>query len=434
MSMETPAVLKPYCNLEGIFSEEKANELPVSGPYDHKIKLKGDRQPLYSPIYPLSTPELQVLREYLHDNLVKGFIQHSTSSAGALILFVKKKDGSLWLCVDYRRLNLLMKKNWYPLPLIDEALDQLSGAKIYTKLDIRVAYNRVQMKEGDEWKTTFQTWYGHYEYCVMPFGLANAPVTFQGFINYALQDLLDICCIAYLDDILIYSDDDTEHVEHVWAVLKHLQKHGLYVKLEKCEFHTWCVGFVGYVVTPNGVLMEEDHVSTIHDWPEPQTHREVQVFLGFANFYQQFVHWYSDLTWPLSKLLVGGKQGKFTGPFLFSDEVRSTFIELKKKFSSTPMLRHFNPEKAVHLETNASAFTIAGILSQQGAGEPGADWCRTTSTIEGDMATHWHPVTFWSWTMVPTERNYRTKDQEMLTIVMSLRHWHHYTEGVMHPV
>ena len=284
--MGTPAVLKLYCNLEGIFSKEKANELLVSSPYNHEIKLEGDCQPPYSPIYPLSTLKLHVLREYLHDNLAKGFIQHSTSSTNAPILFVKKKDGSLQLCVDYCKLNLLTKKNWYPLPLIGEALDWLSGTKIYTKLDIWVAYNQVQMKEGDEWKTAFWTQYGHYEYCVMPFRLANALATFQGFINYALWDLLDICCITYLDDILIYSDDDTEHVEHVQAVLKHLQEHGLYVKLEKCKFHTWHVGFVGYMVTPNGVLMEEDCVSTIHDWPEPQTHCEVQVFLGFTNFYQ----------------------------------------------------------------------------------------------------------------------------------------------------
>ena len=131
---------------------------------------------------------------------------------------------------------------------------------------------------------------------------------------------------------------------------------------------------------------------------------------------------------------MGGKQGKFTGPFLFLDEVHSTFIKLKEKFSSIPMLRHFNPEKAVHLKTDTSAFAIAGILSQQGAGEPGVDWCRSTSTIEGDTAVHWHPVTFWSWTMVPAKRNYRTKDQEMLTIVMSLRHWYHYTKGVTHLV
>ena len=180
--------------------------------------------------------------------------------------------------------------------------------------------------------------------------------------------------------------------------------------------------------------MEEDHVLTIHDWPKPQIHREVQVFLGFANFYQQFIHQYSDLTWPLSNLLVGGKQGKFTGPFLFLDEVHSTFIELKEKFSSTLMLRHFNPEKAIHLETNTSAFMITGILSQQGAGELGVNWHQSTSTIERDMAVHWHPIAFWSWTIVPTKCNYKTKDQEMLTIVMSLWHWHHYTKGVTHPV
>ena len=134
--------------------------------------------------------------------------------------------------------------------------------------------------------------------------------------------------------------------------------------------------------------MEEDHVSTIHNWPDLQTHHRVQVFLGFANFYQQFVHWYLNLTWPLSNLLVGGKQGKFTGPFSFLDKVRSTFIKLKEKFSSIPMLRYFNPVKAVCLETDTSAFTITGILSQQGAGEPGADWCWSTSTIKGDTAVH----------------------------------------------
>ena len=131
---------------------------------------------------------------------------------------------------------------------------------------------------------------------------------------------------------------------------------------------------------------------------------------------------------------MGGKQGGFTGPFSFLDEVRSTFVKLKEKFSSAPMLRHFDPKKAVHLETDASAFAITGILSQPGAGEPGVDWCRSTSTIKEDTAVHWHPVTFWSWTMMPAERNYRTNDQEMLTIVMSLWHWHHYTEGATHPV
>ena len=137
---------------------------------------------------------------------------------------------------------------------------------------------------------------------------------------------------------------------------------------------------------------------------------------------------------PLSNLLVGGKQGKFTGPFLFLDKVHSTSIKLKKKFSSTPMLRYFNPEKTVHLETDASAFTIASILFQQGTGKPGADWHQSTSTIERDMAVHWHPVTFWSWTTMPAEHNYRTKDQEMLAIVMSLWHWHYYTEGVTYLV
>ena len=156
-----------------------------------------------------------MLREYIDDNLSKGFIRQSTSPAGAPILFVKKKDGSLRLCVDYRGLNRVTVKNRYLLPLISEALDRLVGAKVYTKLDIRSAYNLIRIKEGDEWKTAFRTRYGHFEYRVMPFGLANAPATFQGYINYILRDYLDVFCIAYLDDILIYSSDPAEHTRHV---------------------------------------------------------------------------------------------------------------------------------------------------------------------------------------------------------------------------
>jgi transposase InsO family protein len=407
-----------YSEYSEVFSREAADQLPRHGPQDHAIELRGG-EPTFGPLYNLSAVELQVLREYIDDNLQKGFIRPSTSPAGAPILFVRKKDGSLRLCVDYRSLNRLTIKNRYPLPLISEALDRLVGAKIYTKLDIRSAYNLIRIRKGDEWKTAFRTRYGHFEYLVMPFGLANAPATFQGFINHVLCDYLDVFCIVYLDDILIYSNSEEEHETHVRMVLERLLKNGLYGKLEKCHFHVTEVGFVGFVVTPQGTRMEEDRVASVRDWPEPRNHKEVQVFLGFANFYRRFIYKFSSFARPLTDLLKGGKAGKFSTKFAMTDEAREAFQALKDAFTSAPMLRHYNPEKPIRVETDASGFAIAGVLRQ-----PDDDECQA----------HWHPVAFYSRKLTPIERNYGAGDLEMLAIVWAFKVWRHYLEGASQPI
>ncbi len=368
----TGAVRVPpeYLNYVYFFSERAANELPKHGPQDHAIDLVDGGTVPFGPLYNLSASELKVLRDYINENLAKGFIRASTSPAGAPILFVKKKDGTLRLCVDYRGLNRVTIKNRYPLPLISEALDRLVSAKVYTKLDIRSAYNLVRIREGDEWKTAFRTRYGHFEYRVMPFGLANALGTFQGYINTVLRDYLDIFCIAYLDDILIYSDSDEEHAEHVRRVLGRLAKHGLYAKLEKCEFSTKQVGFVGYIVTPNDVSMEEDRVATIRDWPAPSSRRDIQVFLGFANFYRRFIQCFFKITKPLTRLLSdnGPQDGRGRNQpkdsFVLTDKARGAFDNLKEAFTSAPVLVHYDLGLCCRLETDASGYAIAGILSQ----------------------------------------------------------------------
>ena len=244
-----------------------------------------------------------MLREYLRDALAKGWIRESSSPAGAPILFAPKKDGELRLCVDYRGLNKITKKNRYPLPLIGEILDRLSKAKVYTKLDLRNAYHRIRIREGDEWKTAFRTRYGHFEYLVLPFGLTNAPATFQAYINRALAGLVDVTCIVYLDDILIYSDDPAVHRQHVIEVLKRLRQYGLYAKLSKYKFSITNVEFLGYILGPDGVVMERSCVDSIMEWPEPTSYREVQVFLGFANFYRRFIAKYSKIASPLMAIL-----------------------------------------------------------------------------------------------------------------------------------
>ena len=410
---EEPTIPSEYSEYAEVFSKEAADKLPNHGPQDHGIELQGG-EPTFGPLYNLSSSELEVLKEYIHDNLKKGFIRASTSPAGAPILFVKKKDGSLRLCVDYRSLNRITIKNRYPLPLISEALDRLVGAKIYTKLDIRSAYNLIRIREGDEWKTAFRTRYGHFEYLVMPFGLANAPATFQGYINHILRDYLDVFCIAYLDDILIYSNSKEEHTLHVRKVLGRLLKNGLYVKLEKCSFYVVQVGFVGFVVTPQGTRMEEERVAAVKDWPEPTTHREVQVFLGFANFYRRFIHRFSHHAQALTDLLKGGKAGKFPKQFALTPAARSAFYKLKNAFTTAPMLRHYDPDKAIQVETDASGFAIAGVLRQPG---------------DNPTQAHWHPVAFFSRKMSHAERNYGTGDLEMLAIVWAFKTWRHYLEG-----
>jgi len=204
--------------------------------------------------------------------------------------------------VDFRGLNKVSKKDRYPLPLISDLLDSPSHAKIYTKIDLRHAYHLVRIAPGDEWKTAFRTQYGSYEWLVMPFGLTNAPAAFQRFVNTIFADMLDVCVVVYLDDILIYSEDMDSHHKHVQEVLRRLRLHKLFAKPEKCEFHLDSVEYLGYCLSPNGLTMSPDKITTICDWPEPRKVKDIQSFLGFANFYHRFIFNYSDIVVPLTQL------------------------------------------------------------------------------------------------------------------------------------
>ena len=225
-----------YLDYINVFLPNSAAELPKhTGINDHPIDLIDDKQPPYRPIYSLRPVELETLKTYIETNLANGFIRPSMSPAGTPILFIRKKDSSLWLCVDYQALNNLTIKNWYPLSLIGESLDRLSRAKRFTQLDLTNAYHQMQIWEVDKWKKAFRTWYRHFEYQVMPFGLFNTPAIFQGYINKILAKKLDVFIIVYLDNILIYTKDPGQaHVEAVCWVLENLRKHGLFANLKKC--------------------------------------------------------------------------------------------------------------------------------------------------------------------------------------------------------
>ncbi len=222
------------------------------------------------------------MKLYIEVELAKGFIRPSTSPTSAGFFFVKKKDGGLRPCIDY--LNDITIKYRYPLPLVPAALEQLQQAKYYSKLDLRNAYNLVRIREGDEWKTSFSSTSGHYEYLVMPFGLSNSP-----FMNNVFLDMLDRWVIVYIHDILIYSNTLEELIRHVKSVLKRLMQYQLYAKAEKCEFHQTSTSFLGYVISQEGVAMDARKFKAVLEWPQPQTVKELQRFLGFANFYRRFI-------------------------------------------------------------------------------------------------------------------------------------------------
>jgi len=345
---EIENVPKEYWDFQDVFQERGKGQLPEHQPWDHKISLKSGTQPAFKPIYPLSEKEHEALQEYIDKNLEWGYIRPSTSPAGYPILFVPKKNGKLQLCVDYCQLNDITIKNCYLLPLISELQDRLRKARYFTKLDLHKGYYLVWMKEGEEWKTAFRTCLGHFEYTVMPFGLTNAPATFQSLVNNTLRDYLDIFCMAYLDNILIYSDTLEEHKEHVKKVLRALQDRKLSVAPEKCEWHTQKVEFLGFVITPGHVEMDERKLAAIREWPTPTSVKEVQSFLGFANFYWKFIWNYSKIAEPLIQL-TRKKQS-----FEWGEEQQAAFEKLKQKFCEEPVLKIYDPEKPAILETDAS--------------------------------------------------------------------------------
>ncbi len=248
--------------------------------------------------------ELETLKTYIETHLKTRFIRPSKSPAGASIFSDRKPDRTLRLYVDYRGLNNLTIKNRYPLPLIGESLDQLGRAKRFTQLDLTSAYHRMRIREGAKWKTAFRTCYAHFEYQVMPFSFSNAPASFQGYINKILVEKLDIFVIVYLADILIYTKHPGQpHVEAVRWVLEQLQKHVLFAHLKKCQFYQDEVRLLGFVVSAQGIKMEEESIEAVKTWPEPQSVRDIQFFLGFANFYRKFIKNFSWIAALLTSML-----------------------------------------------------------------------------------------------------------------------------------
>ena len=271
-------VPRNYHDYITLFEEEERTDLPPHRHNDHKLEYDPTKDIPNQKLYPMKEKELEELRDYIGKNLSRGWIRESESPVGAPILFVKKKEGSLRLCVDYRGLNAVTKKDRYPLPLIGEALDQLSTAKYYTKLNIKDAYYNIRIKDGDKWKTAFKTRYGLFKYTVMPFGLTNSPAIFQRWINSTLNKYPDICCLVYLDDILRYSNDLTQHKKDVRNIMETLRKAGMKLKSSKCEFHKTETEYLGFIINPEGVRADPVKTKAIEQWKTQKTVKDIQCF------------------------------------------------------------------------------------------------------------------------------------------------------------
>ncbi|KAF7641341.1 hypothetical protein LDENG_00284490, partial [Lucifuga dentata] len=267
---------REYHDFGEVFGKAKALSLPPHRPYDCAIDLLPGTSPPKGRLYSLSAPEREAMETYINDSLAAGIIRPSSSPAGAGCFFVEKKDKTLRPCIDYRGLNHITIKNRYPLPLLSSAFELLQGATIFTKLDLRNAYHLVRIHEGDEWKMTFNTPTGHYEYLVMPFELTNAPAVFQELVNDVLRDMLNHFVFVYLDDILIFSRSRDEHVNHVQSVLQRLLENSLFCKAEKCEFHAFSVSFLGFIVAEGNIQMDLEKVSAVTSWPVPESRKQLQ--------------------------------------------------------------------------------------------------------------------------------------------------------------
>lgn len=389
-----------YHDLLDVFSKEASDQLPPSRPgLDFKIELSGDASSIgYGRLTRLDEIVTGEVKRYLQENKRKDFIEDSYSSISSPILLVHKPGGGVRFCVDYRKLNSVTKKDRYAIPLIDETVSLVRGAKWLSKLDIRQAFNRILIDEESRDLTTFQTKFGAYRYKVMPFGVANGPATWQRLINQCLMEFLNEFCVAYLDDILIYSNTLEEHHAHVRRVLKRLKDWDLQVDVDKCDFHVKETKFLGVIVGTEGLRMDPSKIESITNWESPKSVRDVRSFLGFANFYRRFIQGFSAKAKPLTRLT-----GKDV-PFIWGTEEQGAFDSLKKSVTSAPVLRHFDPNLDTVVETDASDINVGGVLSQN---------------YEGRL----HPVAFFSRTMTPAESNYTIYDKELLAIVTALEAW-----------
>jgi hypothetical protein len=314
-------------------------------------------------------------------------------------VLVKKKDGTFRMCIDYRALNRKTLKNRYPIPRIDELMDELRGAKYFSKIDLRSGYHQIRVRDQDIPKTTFRCHYGHFEFLVMPFGLTNAPATFQSCMNHIFRGQLRRFVLVFFDDILIYSRTWEEHLQHLEEVLRILEEQQFYAKLSKCEFGLTEMLYLGHIIGADGVKVHEEKIRAIRDWPVPRDVTTLRGFLGICTYYRKFVKGFSQLAAPLTDLTK-------KGAFAWTDGAQAAFDRLKEVMSSCPVLALPDFSQPFTVECDASGVGVGAVLSQEG-----------------------HPIAFESRKLLPHELSYSIYDKEMLAIMHALAKFRQYLVG-----
>uniref|UniRef100_A0A251VPE0 RNA-directed DNA polymerase n=1 Tax=Helianthus annuus TaxID=4232 RepID=A0A251VPE0_HELAN len=374
--------------------------LPPHRQVEFQIELAPGAAPIARAPYRLAPSELEELSKQLQELLEKGFIRPSSSPWGAPVLFVKKKDGTFRMCIDYRELNKVTVKNRYPLPRIDDLFDQLQGSCYYSKIDLRSGYHQLRVREEDVSKTAFRTRYGHYEFLVMPFGLTNAPAVFMDLMNRVCKPYLDKFVIVFIDDILIYSKSQEEHEQHLRLILELLRKEQLYAKLSKCDFWLREVHFLGHVVNKDGIHIDPSKVDSIRNWPAPRTPTEIRQFLGLAGYYRRFIKDFSKIAQPLTLLTQKGVT------YRWGNMQETAFQYLKDRLCSAPILS---------LPEGTEDFVVYCDASIQGLGCVLMQRDKVIAYASRQLKVH--------------ERNYTTHDLELGAVVFALKIWRHYLYG-----